>query len=222
MRSAPLWVKLSEMNSTKPSAAEFREALETEAINYRITLTTEVLRSLSKYYELLNVWNSRLHLVAPCSPKAFANRHVLESLLLLDHLPEGARVADIGSGAGLPIIPCLIARPDIHAVLVEASNKKAIFLREALNETATSRRASVIAERFENMEPPEVGFVTSRALERFEQILPQLLSWAPAPGKLLLFGGEGLGKKIEDSGFGASKTLIPKSQRRFLFVITKP
>jgi 16S rRNA (guanine527-N7)-methyltransferase len=215
-------VKLSEMNSTKRPTVEFREALETEAINYRIKLPAEVIRSLSKYYELLNVWNSRLHLVGPCSPKEFATRHVLESLVLLDHLPEGARVADIGSGAGLPIIPCLIARPDVHAVLIEASNKKAIFLREALNETLTSGRASVIAERFENMEPPEVGFVTSRALERFEQILPQMVSWAPAPGKLLLFGGEGLGKKIEDSGFGASKTLIPMSQRRFLFVISKP
>ena len=210
------------MNSTKPSAAEFRDALESEAINYRITLTAGVLLSLSKYYELLNVWNSRLHLVAPTSPNVFATRHVLESLLLLDYLPQGASVVDVGSGAGLPIIPCLIARPDIHAVLIEASKKKAIFLREALNETATSSRASVIAERFENLEPPEVGVVTSRALERFEQMLPQLLSWAPAPGKLLLFGGEGLGRKIEDSGFGASKILIPKSQRRFLFVISKP
>jgi len=210
------------MNSTKPSAAEFRDALESEATNYRVTLTAGVLLGLSKYYELLNVWNSRLHLVAPCSPKAFATRHVLESLLLLDQLPQGAGVVDVGSGAGLPIIPCLIARPDIHAVLIEASKKKAIFLREALNETATSSRASVIAERFENLEPPEVGVVTSRALERFEQMLPRLLSWAPAPGKLLLFGGEGLGRKIEDSGFGASKILIPKSQRRFLFVISKP
>ncbi len=210
------------MNSTKSSAAEFREALKNQATNFRISLTASQLDSLSKYYQILNAWNSRLHLVAPSSPKVFATRHVLESLLLLDYLPEGARVADIGSGAGLPIIPCLISRPDIHAVLIEASKKKAIFLREALNETATSGRASVIAERFENLEPPEVGFVTARALERFEQILPQLLSWAPTPGKLLLFGGEGLGKKIEDSGFGASKALIPKSQKRFLFVISKP
>jgi len=210
------------MNSTKPSAAEFREALETEALNYRITLTAQVLRSLSKYYDLLNVWNSHLHLVAPTSPEVFATRHVLESLLLLDHLPQDASIADVGSGAGLPIIPCLIARPDIHAVLIEASHKKAIFLREALNETATSSRASVSANRFENVEPPEVGFVTCRALERFEQMLPLLLSWAPAPGKLLLFGGEGLGRKIEDLGLRASKTLIPKSQSRFLFLISKP
>lgn len=209
------------MKSTKSSVTEFREALETEATSYRITLTASELDSLSKYYELLNVWNARLHLVAPSSPKVFATRHVLESLLLLDYLTEGARVADIGSGAGLPIIPCLITRPDIQAVLIEASRKKAIFLREALNETATSKRASVIAERFEKIEPPEVGFVTSRALERFEQMLPQLLSWAPG-SKLLLFGGEGLGRKIEESGFAVAKNLIPKSQRRFLFAISKP
>jgi 16S rRNA (guanine(527)-N(7))-methyltransferase RsmG len=208
------------MNSTKSSVTEFREALETEATSYRITLSASEIDRLSKYYELLNTWNAPLHLVAPSSPKVFATRHVLESLLLLDYLPEGARVADIGSGAGLPIIPCLITRPDIHAVLIEASRKKAIFLREALNETATSKRASVIPERFENIDPPEVDFVTSRALERFEQMLPQLLSWAPAASKLLLFGGEGLGRKIEESGFASAKNLIPKSQRRFLFVIS--
>jgi len=210
------------MNSTKSSITEFREALETGAPAYRITLTANELDGLSKYYELLHAWNSRLHLVAPSSPKVFATRHVLESLLLLDYLPEGARVADIGSGAGFPIIPCLITRPDIHAVLIEASKKKAIFLREALIETATSNRTLVIAERFENIDPPDVGFVTSRALERFEQMLPHLLSWAPAATKLLLFGGEGLGRQIEESGFAVAKNLIPRSQRRFLFVISKP
>lgn len=209
------------MKSTKSSVAEFRDALETEAPSYRISLTDGALDRLAKYYELLNAWNLRLHLVAPSSPKLFATRHVLESLLLLNHLPERARVADIGSGAGLPIIPCLIIRPDISAVLIEASGKKAIFLREALNATAVSS-ASVIAERFESTDAPEVGFVTSRALERFEQILPQLISWAPRPGQLLLFGGEGLAGKIAESGLEGSKNLIPNSQRRYLFVVRNP
>jgi 16S rRNA (guanine527-N7)-methyltransferase len=209
------------MNPTKYSSALFREALESEAATYRIILTARDLDRLSIYYELLNVWNPRLHLVAPTSPKLFATRHVLESLLLLHHLPEGARVVDVGSGAGLPIIPCLITRPDIHAVLIEASGKKAIFLREALHETATAKRSTVIAERFERIHAPEVGIVTCRALEQFEDVLPRLVSWAPSPGKLLLFGGEGLGRKIDESGFEAAKTLIPKSQKRFLYHITK-
>src|SRR5688572_8169051 len=206
------------MSSTKSSVTEFREAVENEAPTYRIAVTASDLDGLSKYYELLNAWNSRLHLVAPSSPRVFATRHVLESLLLLNYLPVGARVADIGSGAGLPIIPCLILRPDIYAMLIEASKKKAIFLREALNATTTSERVTVIPERFENIDPPEAGFVTSRALERFEQMLPQLLSWVPA-GTLLLFGGEVLGRKIKESGFAATKILIPRSQRRFLYVV---
>jgi len=209
------------MSVTKSPVTEFREALEPGAPSYGITLTTSDLDGLSKYYELLNAWNARLHLVAPSPPRVFATRHVLESLLLLNYLPQGARIADIGSGAGLPIVPCLILRPDIHAILIEASKKKAIFLREALNATATSERGIVIAERFENVEPPQVSFVTSRALERFEQMLPQLFSWAPPANGLLLFGGEGLGRKIEESGFACSRNLIPKSHGRFLFVIRK-
>src|SRR6185369_15999394 len=106
----------------------------------------EVLQRLCVYYSLLTRWNPRLHLVAPCSPEEFATRHVLESLMLLQHLPHGAKIADIGSGAGLPIIPCLIVRPDLHATLIESSAKKSVFLREALNTVA--RNAAIITRPF--------------------------------------------------------------------------
>jgi 16S rRNA (guanine527-N7)-methyltransferase len=205
----------------KSASDEFRRALETEAATYGVALANEALEKLSEYYELLDVWNDSLHLVAPTSPRGFATRHVMESLLLLQHLPLHARVADVGPGAGLPIIPCLIARPDIQAVLVEASKKKAVFLREALKKTSTAERATVIAERFENIAAPDVAFVTCRALEHFETMLPRLIEWAPAKATLLLFGGEGLGRKLEDCGFAATSILIPKSTRRFLFVLTK-
>src|SRR2546428_12715504 len=108
------------MNTTAQTK-KFRETLEIEAPAYGVTLAAEALQQLSEYYELLNAWNSRLHLVAPASPRQFATRHVLESLFLLEYLPKGASIVDVGSGAGLPIIPCLILRPDIRAVLIEAS-----------------------------------------------------------------------------------------------------
>jgi 16S rRNA (guanine527-N7)-methyltransferase len=209
------------MTKDKSSASVFRQTLENEAPSYGVELTGSALDRLVKYYELLNIWNARLHLVAPSPPKNFANRHVLESLLLLEYLPEGARIADIGSGAGLPVLPCLIARPDVYGFLIEASPKKAIFLREALNETATSGQGQVLAERFESIDTPAVGFVTSRAIERFEQVLAEMLSWAPSPSTLLLFGGEDLGDRIEASGFASARKLIPKSQKRFLFIIRK-
>lgn len=199
----------------------FRETLEKEAATYGVALTAEAVNGLAKYYEVLSVWNSRVHLVAPCSPEEFATRHVLESLLLLKHLPADASVVEVGAGGGLPIIPCLIVRPDLTATLIEASQKKAVFLREALSRTETSKRATVIAERFENVAAPLAGFVTCRALERFEEMLAHLLEWAPAAATLLLFGGKRLERKIEALGFGAEVELAPQSKARFLFVIKK-
>jgi len=207
--------------NTAAQTVEFRKILEAERGAYGVTLSKEALDGLSRYYELLTDWNSRLHLVSFRSANEFAARHVLESLLLLRYLPQEARIADIGSGGGLPIIPCLIARSDLQGVLVEASKKKAVFLREVLREALANGKARVIAERFENVATPEVDFVTCRALERFEAMLPRLIKWAPALSELLLFGGESLGRTIEDLGLSPERILLPNSTRRFLFIVQK-
>jgi 16S rRNA (guanine527-N7)-methyltransferase len=203
------------------ATAQFKESLNTEMPAYGVTLPRESLDGLARYFELLSAWNSRLHLVSFHSPEEFATRHVLESLLLLKYLPPGARVADVGSGGGLPIVPCLIAKSDLQAVLVESSKKKAVFLREVLRETSTKERAQVLAERFENLATPQVDFVTCRALERFETMLPRLIKWAPPARTLLLFGGEELGKAIQGLAFSSERILIPNSARRFLFIVSK-
>src|SRR5207249_11293927 len=94
---------------------EFAKALAVHARDFGIDLDDERVRRLVDYYELVMKWNPRLHLVAACSPREFAVRHVLESLVLLKHLPLGAAVTDVGSGGGLPIVPCLLARDDLSA-----------------------------------------------------------------------------------------------------------
>jgi 16S rRNA (guanine527-N7)-methyltransferase len=208
------------MNSTA-RIDKFTASLTKEAGAYGVSLSAEALAGLARYYELLNVWNSRVHLVGPCTPEEFATRHVLESLTLLKHLPAEASVAEVGAGAGLPILPCLVVKPDLRAVLIEASKKKAIFLREALTTTGTSDRASVIAERFESVPSPAVGFVTCRALERFDEMLPHLMDWAPSESTLLLFGGKRIERRMESLGFPIETELMPRSKSRFLFVVKK-
>ena len=184
--------------------------------SFNLDLPAETVTRLGEYYSLLTRWNDRLHLVAPCSPEEFAIRHVLESLMLLPHLPPNATVADIGSGGGLPIIPCLIARPDLHATLIESSQKKSVFLREATR----SFQATIIAQPFEQVEPPPVDFVTCRALDQFMQKLPTLIAWAPSGSKLLLFGGEMLGKELRKANVNFEALLIPHSEKRYLFLAT--
>jgi 16S rRNA (guanine527-N7)-methyltransferase len=196
---------------------DFSRALRERAPAYGVGLNEYDRLRLTDYYLLLMKWNRRLHLVAPCLPDEFATRHVLESLLLLPHLPRGARIVDIGSGAGLPILPCLIVRRDLEATLVEASAKKAVFLREAISQLGCNAR--VVAERFETTSAPQAQFVTCRALERFQEMLPRLIAWSPASATLLLFGGQNLREQFEKLNLQFTARPIPNSERRFLFIL---
>jgi 16S rRNA (guanine527-N7)-methyltransferase len=194
----------------------FEQSLVANMSSFDLDLPAETVTRLGEYYSLLTRWNDRLHLVAPCSPEEFAVRHILESLMLLKHLPQNATIADIGSGGGLPIIPCLIVRPDLQATLIESSQKKSVFLREATRRF----QATIIARPFEQIDPPPVDFITCRALDQFMQKLPTLIEWAPQGSTLLLFGGETLREELQKANVNSEAFLIPQSEKRFLFLAT--
>lgn len=198
---------------------QFRATIQAKAPVYRVELNQDQEELLCKYYRLVLAWNPRLHLVGPCAPAEFATRHVLESLLLLPYLSFEGTIVDIGSGAGLPIIPCLIAKPQMSATLIEASKKKAVFLREAIKGIGIDKRAKIIADRFENIVAPRADFLTCRALERFKEMVPRLLEWAPANCSLLLFGGENLRLQLDAAGRDYDRVSVPNSARRYLFVV---
>lgn len=203
------------------TAEDFIGALRQSAPAFNIQLSAEQEGRLGSYYEIVRQWSARLHLVAPCSAEEFATRHVLESLTALPFLSEGARILDVGSGAGLPVIPCLIARADIQATLIEASQKKAVFLLEALRAVEASGRAKVIPRRFEETEAPDAEFVTCRALERFTEKFAELVEWSPRPSTMLFFGGVSLEAEIKKAALSFDSILIPESERRFLFIIRR-
>jgi 16S rRNA (guanine527-N7)-methyltransferase len=125
-------------------------------------------------------------------------------------------VTDVGSGAGLPIIPCLIMRDDLRATLIESSQKKVVFLREALRPLGGQEPPHLIAVRFEDVPAPATDFVSCRALDRFEKLLPELINWAPQSSTLLLFAGDALRRQIEQLIPSATAERIPNSVRRFL------
>ena len=197
----------------------FSRALRERAIDFGVQLRGDDRERLGSYYELLLKWNPRLHLVAPCSPEEFATRHILESLVLLAHLTNGARVTDVGSGGGLPIVPCLIMRADLRATLIESSQKKVVFLREACRQLPMQPR--LIANRFEDIAAPATDFVTCRALDQFPRLLPTLIEWAPRSSTLLLFVGATLRERVEAVLPSVRAELIPGSEQRFLIVASR-
>ena len=116
-------------------------------------------------------------------PRHLANCAVV-ALEERERIPEGSRVADVGSGAGLPGVVWSLVRPDLHLTLIEPLLRRASFLTEVVDELGLSSRVVVLRTRAEDL-PASFDVVTARAVAR----LPQLLSWTlplVAPGGWLV------------------------------------
>lgn len=199
---------------------EFTAAIELHQSAFGISIESDTVERLADFYELVQEHNPILHLVAPCSAEEFAVRHVLESLTLLEFLPENARFADVGTGAGLPSVPCLIVRDDLRAVLIESKEKKSRFLQTVLVKCKLAGRAEVLNRQFSEAPKSLVSHVTARALDKFTQKLPQLLKWS-GDCTLIFFGGPALRDEMQRLGLKTQEKLMPMSEQRFLFV-TEP
>jgi 16S rRNA (guanine527-N7)-methyltransferase len=195
---------------------EFIKAIKSNRAAFGLQISDEMIEKLADYFGLVQA-NPLLHLVALCSPEEFATRHILESLTLLEHLPLNASIADVGAGAGLPSLPCLIVRDDLRAVLIESKEKKAKFLRSAISDLGLAERALVVNRQFEETTPGDAQFVTCRALDKFVEKLPRLLKWC-GNRTLLFFGGSSLADGFRGQGLRAEEFLMPFSERRFLYL----
>lgn len=197
---------------------DFITALKTHQSLFNVELDDRRIQCLADFYDLVQEHNPILHLVGPCSPTEFATRHILESLTLLEHLPKSARFADVGTGAGLPAIPCLLVREDLSATLIDAKKKKADFLHLALSKLGLEDRVTVVARQFHEVQISEEKTVTCRALDKFPEKLPALLKWSRGRRRLF-FGGPTLESKLQESGRPFERKLMPLSDQRYLFIL---
>jgi 16S rRNA (guanine527-N7)-methyltransferase len=143
-----------------------RAALERGVKELELALPPQALDRLIDYVTLLAKWNRSYSLTAIREPLAMISHHLLDSLAVLPHLaaPERqVRLADVGTGAGLPGIPLAVARPQWRVVLVESNQKKAAFLRQAMIELRLEN-VEVHEGRVEAWRPPALfSVVISRA-----------------------------------------------------------
>lgn len=125
---------------------------------------------LLAYLALLARWNRTYNLTAIRDPREMVVRHLLDSLALQPYLASG-RLADLGTGPGLPGIPLAITRPQLQVTLVESNGKKARFLREAVRRLGLDN-ARVAESRAEALaEPAGYDHLTARALDTLAGII---------------------------------------------------
>ncbi len=196
---------------------KFVEAIRENQAPFGLALADAAITRLAAYYNQIQKHNEILHLVAPMPAEEFAVRHILESLTLLEYLPENTRFADVGTGAGLPSIPCLLVREDLHAVLIESKIKKAGFLHTVMVKCDLRERAEILNRQFAEIEKPNVSYISCRALDKFTQNLPRLIKWS-GNCRLLFFGGTTLRDALVKNGVEFDEKLMPMSKQRFLFV----
>jgi 16S rRNA (guanine527-N7)-methyltransferase len=143
---------------------------------------------LLAYAALLGKWNKVYNLTALRDEEQVVSHHLLDSLTVLPHLGGAKRLADIGSGGGLPGIPLAIARPGLQVALVESNQKKSAFQQQAKIELGLAN-VSVHCERVEAWQPEEkCDVVISRAFS-------DLAEFVKLSGHLLAEGGALLAMK---------------------------
>ncbi len=140
---------------------------------------------LEQYAALLATEGVVRGLIGPREVPRLWDRHLVNCGLLATLVPEGARVADLGSGAGLPGLVLALARPDLRVTLIEPMARRVAFLTEACAALGADRVTVVRGRAEESAEGHAFDVVTSRALAP----LPRLLAWSlplVAPGGAVL------------------------------------
>ena len=154
------------------------------------------------YYEMLIEWNAKINLTAITDPEGVASRHFADSLLALKLIPQGARLIDIGTGAGFPGIPLKIMRPDIELTLLDSLNKRIIFLNEVLKDLDIDARTLHLRAEDGAKDPELRGrfdIATSRAVAAVSKIAGWTLPFVKNGGASLMYKGPSVQDEITDA-----------------------
>lgn len=157
------------------------DIVEQEARTTGLHLSTIEISSFELYAAELKKWNIKVNLTAITKDKEIAVKHFLDSLSLAPYITASDRLLDIGSGAGLPIIPLKILLPDIPMISVDAVAKKIHFQRHIIR-ILNLQNIEAVHARVEDLHKTyrhSFSIITSRAftrLDRFISLAAPLLS----------------------------------------------
>lgn len=154
-----------------------------------VRLYRDNYKTIRQYVDILVSRGVDWGLIGPREIGRLWERHILNSIALESLIPEGCRVADVGSGAGLPGIPLAILRPDLEMTLIEPMLRRSNFLTEALDELGLDDRVTVVRGRAEDADL-HVDVVVSRAVARLATLINWTADLIVESGSLLALKGQ--------------------------------
>lgn len=197
-----------------------------------IKLSAEQAEKFLKLYEFLIEYNKNVNLTAITDFKEVVVKHFIDSVLPFTKvsIAKDSSFIDVGTGAGFPSIPLMIVRADLKGTLLEALNKRCVFLEKACE--LAGIKANIIharAEDYAKDKRESFDFATARAVAAMPVLSEYCMPYVKTGGKFIAL--KSVNEEIEQSE-SAIKTLggkisevkdytITNGDSRRLFIIDK-
>ncbi len=148
------------------------------------------------YHHSLSTTAAERGFIGPKEVERLWERHILNCAVIQEHFASDLRVADVGSGAGLPGIPLAIARPDLRITLIEPLLKRSTYLAEITQQLGLD---NVTVTRGRAEEQPKAAFdaVTSRAVAPLGKLAGWSLPLVVGGGEMIAMKGESVAEELE-------------------------
>lgn len=156
-----------------------------------------------RYVEHLATSGIERGLIGPREVPRLWSRHVLNCAVVAELIDDGAKVADVGSGAGLPGLCLAIARPDLYLTLIEPLERRVTWLEEVVMDLGLSNVEIIRARAEAAIGKVECSVVTARAVSALKTLAPLTIPLLGGQGELLAIKG----RSAEDEIATAGKTI---------------
>jgi len=152
-----------------------------------------------KFFDLLVRDGDLLGLIGPRELPKLWTRHILNSAVVAELVPDAKLVADVGSGAGFPGIPMAIMKPKSHFVLIEPMERRSSWLSDVVVPELGLTNVQVLRGRAEEAPLRNYDVVTARAVSALPKLLRMLVPLAVQGGEILALKGSKAQDEIQES-----------------------
>lgn len=167
-----------------------KDLLKEKAEMFHVKLDETALKRFEIYGKLLVEWNEKINLTAITDAEGVTIKHFLDSLTIFScaDIPKGAKVIDVGTGAGFPGLAMLIARPDLKMTLMDSTKKRLMVIENILDNVGLT--ADVVHSRAEDAGQnkayrEQYEFSTARAVTNLRDLAEYCLPFVEIGGSFI-------------------------------------
>ena len=180
---------------------DFTNLFKRELKNTNIVLNDKQIEKFYKYMLLIQKWNENINLTAILEPKEMIIKHFIDSMSIVDKIKKGAKIIDVGTGAGFPGIPLKIYDESLDITLMDSLNKRMIFLSEVALQLDFNSKIEIIHGRAEEMAQnskyrEQYDIAVSRAVAPLNILLEYLVPFVKVNGRVIAMKGSNAEEEI--------------------------